>query len=241
MNLKRAGVQWLKSHKVGCKIYPVIQYCYRLWSVPHKRHRLARCGDGVLERLHHCFEKNQITYYCDYGTLLGFIREQGFLLHDDDIDISIPCGTKSPAEVLQKMLEDGYSFVHAFEYEGRVLEFTVADKTGVTIDVFFPKRAREGILYAYQPVWFPTVNYPSEKANTLIQYEFVAPTRVVSMFIRGVSVLVPENADEVLASEYGNWRVPDTRFSTVDDRVHREMSGFAFRLTQTEVLQYKGK
>ena len=44
------------------------------------------------------------------------------------------------------------------------------------------------------------------------------------------------NYDEVLTSEYGPWRIPDAKFNTVTDRVHREMPGFAFRLTKDEAL-----
>ena len=134
-------------------------------------------------------------------------------------------------------MDAGYGFVHGFNYEGRLLEFTVADVSGVTIDVFFPTELSEGKINGYQPIWDPARQYPSEKANTVIQYDFVEAIGVKTINVLGVAVLVPGNYDEVLTSEYGPWKVPDAKFNTVTDRVHREMSGYAYRLNKEEALK----
>jgi hypothetical protein len=117
------------------------------------------------------------------------------------------------------------------------MEFTVADSSGVTIDVFFPRKMeKEGMVHGYQPIWEPTRQYPNEKANTVIEYDFVAATGIKTINVVGVAALIPSNYDEVLTSEYGPWKIPDAKFNTVTDRVHRELPGFAFRVTKEEAL-----
>lgn len=45
-----------------------------------------------------CTEKN-IKYYMVSGTLLGAVREKGFISWDDDVDFAMPGPTKSALSV----------------------------------------------------------------------------------------------------------------------------------------------
>ena len=231
----------LKPCAVGRLAYPAVQRLYRAIAIPMRRRRLQRHGADVLGRIHALLTRYHVPYYCDYGTLLGFVRDKGFMPHDDDIDISIPPGN-DPVAILRLFLEAGFGFIHAFDYQGRLIEFSVMDATQVSIDVFFPDIGPEpGTLYGYQPIWEPRRAYPSEKANTLIRYRFAAPTALASAEAVGRRTVFPQNADEVLTSEYGPWQIPDAHFSTVHDRVHEELPGFAFRLSREEALAHATK
>lgn len=236
LQIKDAVRKMLKSSWIGQKIYPFFQKCWRAYAIPKRQKRLQICGVAAMRRLHSLMMEKNVPYYCDYGTLIGFVRNNGFIKHDDDIDISIQPGTVTPVEVLKVFMDAGYGFVHGFNYEGRLLEFTVADVSGVTIDVFFPTKLSDGMVNGYQPIWEPSRQYPNEKANTVIQYDFVEATGVKTISVLGVAALVPGNFDEVLTSEYGAWKVPDAKFNTVTDRIHRELPGYAYRLTKEEAL-----
>ncbi len=229
----------LKSSALGKFVYPCLQKIWRAYRIPQRRRLLRKHGPAVVSRLHHLLSEHNVRYYCDGGTLLGFIREQGFLAHDDDIDITIVPGAATPKEVLEIFMNAGYGFIHGFDYEGRILEFSVMDSSGVSIDVFFHEKSNvDGMFLGYQPIWDPARDYPNEGANTLIQYDFVAPTGIKTVSVAGFPASVPENAEAILVSEYGsNWKVPDTKFNTVDDRRHREMPGFAFRVDKERILR----
>lgn len=54
-------------------------------------------------------KKNNLTYWIDFGSLLGAVRHGGFIPWDDDIDLSMPLQDyKKFIEIGQKELSDGY-------------------------------------------------------------------------------------------------------------------------------------
>ena len=45
---------------------------------------------GMMEEFHRFCEENQLKYYMVGGTLLGAVREKGFIPWDDDVDFAMP-------------------------------------------------------------------------------------------------------------------------------------------------------
>ena len=57
--------------------------------VDSKRKRLWKVEMNLLCQLDEFCKENNITYYADYGTLLGAVRHKGFIPWDDDIDVTM--------------------------------------------------------------------------------------------------------------------------------------------------------
>lgn len=239
VKIRKSLQRMLKVTFLGRLIYPFVQKCWRWYIIPKRRQLLQEHGADVLQDIHALMTRNSIPYYCEAGTLLGLMRDKGFIKHDDDIDISIQAETVSPAVVLKIFLDAGYSFLHAFRYEDFITEFTVLNKCGLSIDVFFHKYAnRAGYVCAWQPFWDANRSYPIETANSLVEFEFVAPSRLIPYEILGIITMIPENYVAVLESSYGSWQTPDKKYDTVNNRVHRDMPDYAYRIPANEVLEH---
>ena len=159
----------LKSCVVGRLIYEPLHKLYRLYSVPARRRRLQKCGKEVLAYLFTTFEKHGIPGYAACGTMLGFVRDGGFMLHDDDIDVAVLPGEWSPARVLKTMLSENFEYVFGFMYDDKLSEFKLRYK-GVPIDFFFYEDDGEH-FNSHVYYYLPDVNYPNASANTVIEYD----------------------------------------------------------------------
>ena len=202
-----------------------------------RRKRLHKHGYDVLSRLHKLLTKNGIQYYCEAGTLLGIIRDGGFIKHDDDIDICVPPAKIGLSDVLQTFVDAGYGFVQCLEYDGQILEFTIRDRTGITIDVFSCRYSPDAPEKMYEsfPRWDPKRSYPNVRANHLLEFEYVRPTGVKQVTVHGVETMIPENYIEVLDSEFGPWRIPDPSFKS-EMLKHKELPGFCYRIDLQKAL-----
>lgn len=239
--VKEIGKKILKRVPGGRFVYEPIHQLYRnCYAVPCKKHRFRKHGYEVMKRVHTLLRSNCVPYYCACGTLLGFVRDGGFLKGERDIDIAIMPERISFAKVLSLFLANDFSFVHAFDYKGRLLEFTVRDKTGITIDVFMhawhPGKA--GYLDTVFLRWLPEIRYPSENANTGLLFLFRGPDEIKTVEINGIEVNIPVNSEEVLDSEFGPWRVPDPSFKS-DNIPHEHLPDFVYRITEEEALAHK--
>ncbi len=229
----------LKTSAAGRWMYPFFQKCWRSVVIPMRRKRLQKHGADCLRRLHQVLTENNIQYFCNYGTLLGLVREKGFIPYDDDVDISISVNeTKTPSEILKVLLSNGYRYLHGFLFEGMPREFTIIDSTGISIDVFFPTKASLGKEYGYEPLWYPNVSYPSETANTMIRYLFISPEEIVPCKVLGVEVMIPSNYEAILESEYGSkWDIPDSGFICSEDCANDILSGFTYRVSEKDFME----
>lgn len=59
------------------------------FTVTEKRKKVWHTELEILKKFDEVCKKHQLTYYADYGTLLGAVRHQGFIPWDDDIDVSM--------------------------------------------------------------------------------------------------------------------------------------------------------
>ena len=234
--MKKRIVSFLKSCALGRLIYEPLHRCYRLYSVPHRRRVLRKRGKLVLAHLAEIIKKHNIPAFAAYGTLLGFVRDGGFLPHDDDIDLGVLPGEWSPSRLLKVLIEeeDGFSFLFAFSYDGRVTEFKL-EYAGVPIDFFFYQDDGEK-FFAGSYHYYPEVHYPTSNANSAQRVCEPRIEKLDSINIFNIDFPVPANTEYVLKSLYGNWRVPDSNWNDNKHPGIEDLPGFAYSITLGEAL-----
>ncbi|MBR5888092.1 MAG: LicD family protein [Akkermansia sp.] len=103
------------------EIRTLLTYCTPISQLPPTTGKLRLLQDGntvLLALFARKCEENGLSYWMEYGTLLGAVRHKGFIPWDDDLDVSM---MRADYEKLLKMLpalfpkEEGFTWVtHAF-------------------------------------------------------------------------------------------------------------------------------
>ena len=192
-----------------------------------KRNKLfLKYGLELLSHFDKILTEEGYEYTLIFGTLLGAVREKGFLKHDLDIDVAM--WHDSYSIDLKNLLEkNGFKLDHEFLVNGGKdgLEQTYEYK-GVTIDIFF---------------FYPPINeYPyccdfgplpgsTTWDGSMKKFGYVLPRRLElplkKSFIRvpfeSLNLLIPANYDEILSFRYGkDYMIPNTKWSMYSENPH---------------------
>lgn len=137
--------------------------------------------------LKECFDKGRLSFGLIYGTLLGAIRENNFIEHDEDTDIFI---LKEHELILIELLFELRKY--GFEVARYTPKLLSVIKDGEYIDIYFfqkyGKNTRECEGYIIK----------SSFLENLVEYKFL-----------GEIFNIPENPKKLLMHLYGNdWETP---------------------------------
>lgn len=203
--------RFLKSFRLGQIIYPALNKVYRLYSVPTRRRNMKRNGYRVLDEVYEISLKNNLNCFAVFGSLLGCIREGGFIPHDCDLDFGVLPGT-TPSKLVNIFVEQyNFKFLHAFSYHGEVTEVTL-QRWGVPMDfIFYKEDDTKSWCTVYH--WSPDAGYTDARQNSVKNVNQARVTDLRTLTVHGARVFVPENYEEFLCSEFGaGWRIPDPTF-----------------------------
>lgn len=157
-------------------------------------------------KLFNFLNKHKVPYWIDGGTLLGCIREQGQIKHDDDIDIGVFFkGFKQILE-LKPLIEKECGVLVLIYSQGQI-KIGTPEKTYIIhdkekcccFDVFLYRRKNNRIDLDYE---LDRNLYPNAYHKD-IDFE---PFKKVKY--EGILVNSPKNPYGYLERLYGNWKTP---------------------------------
>ncbi len=142
----------------------------------------------ALLRCKQIFDAADKRFFLDRGTLLGAVREGGFIASDYDIDVGIFADEITLEEV--KGLFEGTVFDLTQDFDFKV---GFVDPTGIQIDFFLTTRER---------------GYFLSKGMRSIHNWYFTPFELMEYPFLGESFFIPATFEKHLDENYGNWRYP---------------------------------
>ena len=116
----------------------------------------------ILKYIKRQCEKNKLTYFLAYGTLLGAVRHKGFIPWDDDIDLLMPLNDyKKLIEIIKKDESSNYIVISPYEGYNNYLFSKVCDKRTRLIEKGVIKVEELGVYVDL----FPILSIPGDRAK----------------------------------------------------------------------------
>lgn len=145
-----------------------------------------------------------VDWFLTSGTLLGLVRDNACIKHDDDIDVAYVSKFDKQKDILHERHEI-YNFINSID------NFNAKDCGGGHFWVTF-KSENLNFLFDLFTSWSDgdyLNEYPLQP--NVIPINAILPTQ--SFLFYGVGVNIPNNPDALLVINYGDdWKIPDPSF-----------------------------
>ena len=200
-------------------------YRYKKWLEKKRNLMFREYSLEAVSKFDSFMQSHGYNYTLGAGTLLGAIREKGFIKHDLDIDTFMWIDDFS-----QKMIEEldkaGFKLLHSFLIEeGRYgREDTFVYKDCVSIDIFYLYEMQGQYPYVCDWFAFPdceTIDASIKKYGGLLPRRVHMPVKREFVYtdFETIKLPVPINAHEVMRYRYGDdYLIPNPKYQDKRDQ-----------------------
>lgn len=188
-----------------------IYYPYKEWLNKKRNQQFLIYGLDVLKHFDTSLRSKNVDYVLGFGSLLGAVRNHGFLSHDMDIDTCMWADDYFDHDVPTILKDAGFDLIRSFLVdEGRAgMEVTYA-YNDVSIDIFLIYPALGKYPYSCHE-WSPFGDATSRE-ESMKKYGKVIPWRFEAPYVRDTMLIdfydtklpIPCNYKEMLAFRYGD-------------------------------------
>lgn len=173
------------------------------------RRQLHSDGYQVCQEICRALNKKGVICFAISGTLLGLVREGGFIKYDDDIDLAVIVDANFDWNIVQRAMEAaGMALWREFGFDGEVTE--QAYRYGnLGVDLFAVYLNKDNTR-----MYFYTYVNDGDSVSLKVKYlDQPTPGKIEAKPFHNFEINIPENASGLLEANYGpEWRVPDPNF-----------------------------
>ena len=165
---------------------------------------------------------NKYDLWLDFGTLLGFYRENDFINHDLDMDFGIIINDYDDFLEKEKyLIKKGFSRTKEFYYKNRLVELSYSYK-GLNVD-FIVYRRKADVIES-DTIFFMT--NALGKPTRYEVYNYRLPfSELEGHNFKAVEIKVPNNTREYLSKLYGeDFEVPNTNYNWKENPIYKRVS-----------------
>lgn len=202
----------LRENKILHSIYDILYGNKKaLKEISQKTIELQSEGIQYLLKVDSALTESGITYYLDFGTLLGLVRDGKFIAYDCDLDCGVIDEEGFSWDKFERiMCNAGFRKYHQFRLNGNITEQTyVFEKNKLSIDSFLHND--DGLTSrAYLYYKDESYDYKAIDDMHVALFTLKSITGIKRLKVDGGYVNIPQNVEEYLESIYSeNWRTPD--------------------------------
>lgn len=186
-------------------------YTQELWN--DRNNTFIKHGEEALQAFHNCMEDNNFKYTLAFGSILGAIREKGFIKHDMDIDTYMWIEDFNP-KVIQKLQESGFKWIKSFSIDnGKYGREDTFQYKGVNVDIFYIYKEINKFPYVCDFIEQKGIK-KHERLPRRIELPISKERQLVAF--ESIKVYIPINAKEICEFRYGpDYMVPNPSWNWV--------------------------
>lgn len=222
--LKRSLASALGDKKDIIKKLPIIKTLNNKANteLDSRRSSLLRENFQEVLKIIYNSQLNKYDLWLDFGTLLGFYRENDFINHDLDMDFGIIINDYDDFLEKEKyLIKKGFSRTKEFYYKNRLVELSYSYK-GLNVD--FIVYCRKADVIESDTIFFMT--NALGKPTRYEVYNYSLPfSELEEHNFKAVEIKVPNNAREYLSKLYGeDFEVPNTNYNWKENPIYKRVS-----------------
>ena len=222
--LKRSLASALGDKKDIIKKLPIIKTLNNKANteLDSRRSSLLRENFQEVLKIIYNSQLNKYDLWLDFGTLLGFYRENDFINHDLDMDFGIIINDYDDFLEKEKyLIKKGFSRTKEFYYKNRLVELSYSYK-GLNVD-FIVYRRKVDVIES-DTIFFMT--NALGKPTRYEVYNYSLPfSELEEHDFKAVEIKVPNNAREYLSKLYGeDFEVPNTNYNWKENPIYKRVS-----------------
>ena len=234
--LKRSLASFLGDKKDVVKNLPLIKKLNEKANIEldSKRSNLLKENFEKILNVVYSSDLKDYNIWLDFGTLLGYYRENDFISHDLDMDFGVQVSSFEEFEVIEKhLINNGFNRTKEFYFNKKLVELSYSYK-GLNVDFIIYNKENDRV--SSDTIFFMTNALGNPTRYEVYHYE-IPFSGLKGCYFKGIKVKVPENTQEYLRTLYGeDFETPNTNYNWKENPIYKPGDA-----ELAEVILRKGK